>query len=437
VGVVVSDHKFERQTDRNITTLDAKQRLIDLMANPFVLPDEDIYDEPVRYYKLNLRWAPIIFGWLDWLEDIAGWVEAEDESFSGIQQVLKFEEGIEPVATEAELTNAIYNGMYKWTNDVAKQIISGRITDIAVDEDGNIVAPSEGGALPGDDPLTPQDESKMAKSGGAIRVRIGINDLLLDVHTLYGNDAVEDTTLSDALFIISSRYKVDITALTTVMTEYWADRAASKVQLTTIDTNLLDSELYCEGVSKQTINSVIVDITAVSIEARQNAVGLVNALTDEQISDWFNIGSETGSTNYLAYSCEPIPDYEFTIQWGAASINDTHIFKKHHRYLITVEGSLLDPDGDIQDAWWHKQVGQIEVFDNADFNIQQGGAVKIDPTVFEVPYNVQHKYVWTLDMGDQDASPQWTLSRDGTMAVGSTSPSNGLLVKVHDLGEIF
>jgi hypothetical protein len=91
----MTDHKFDKSTDRHATLLDFKQRLIDLMANSQQLPETEWDEEPVRYYKLNKKWAPIVFGWLDWLEDVAGWADAEDENYEGIQAILAFEEGID------------------------------------------------------------------------------------------------------------------------------------------------------------------------------------------------------------------------------------------------------------------------------------------------------------------------------------------------------
>lgn len=91
----MTDHKFDKSTDRHATLLDFKQRLIDLMANSQQLPDVDWDAEPIRYYKLNQQWAKIVFGWLDWLEDVAGWPDAEDDNYEGIQAILAFEEGIE------------------------------------------------------------------------------------------------------------------------------------------------------------------------------------------------------------------------------------------------------------------------------------------------------------------------------------------------------
>lgn len=433
------DHKFERQTDRQIVLLDFKQRLIDLMENPFVLPEEDIYDEPVRYFKANLKWTPILFGWLDWLEDVAGWAAAEDENFPGIQQILKFEEGID-IVTPDELKGAISDGMYKALNDLAKQIVSGRTTDINVDENGVVTSPSDDVQLdefPADDPLTDIDENKAASAGCAITQAIGIQDYINYIDFLYGPmNGAPVTSEADALEQIQWLYVTE-TPLAAGLTDYYQFRLTNNALPDIVEFDLAQ-HIYCDSgeILENVVVSFFASSTTISIEQKQIYIGLVQGLEETQFKLWCNRGSKAPSTDYLAYECEPIPDYEFTIQWGAPSLNDTHTWKKNHRMLVIVEGFLLDPDGDIQDAWWHKQVGQIEIFDTSDFNIQQGGATKIDPTSFEVPFNVAHKYTWTIDMGTVNANPQWTLNRDATMAVGSSSPSGGLLIKIHDLGEI-
>ena len=90
------DNKFERPYgDRQIILDDFKKRVIDLIENHQPLPDTGIYDEPVRYFKANLKWTPIIFGLLTWAEDLAYWPAAANDLYTGIQQILIFEEGIE------------------------------------------------------------------------------------------------------------------------------------------------------------------------------------------------------------------------------------------------------------------------------------------------------------------------------------------------------
>ena len=89
--------------DRQQAALDFRKRVLAWQDQNQVLPSVDIYDEPVRYYKLNKEWAKIIWGLLNHLEQPAAWPLAEDQDYSGIQQVMKFEQGIDmPLEVDCE-----------------------------------------------------------------------------------------------------------------------------------------------------------------------------------------------------------------------------------------------------------------------------------------------------------------------------------------------
>lgn len=430
----MSDHKFDRSIDRQAVLDDLKRRIIDLMENPYVVPDVGIYDEPVRYFKANEEWCKIIFGWLDWLEDVAGWQDAEDDNHAGIQAILIFEEGIEPVEPNPTDTyEAIKFGIYDAFNDLAKQIVSGRTTNISVDDTGAVSDPSdtEGAELPEDDENTPQDESAMARSGGASGVRLGINQIWTFLNASYtASPQVPAGTASDRLQYL---FKLDEIKTDYLCDYYYGERLASNPYVASF-ASTLDSYLYCKGITKQSIAEWILEVHTAN--QRDMALLVLDALTDEQLAAWFDRGTHSPSTDYLAYSCVPIPTYSFNITAFGSDFNDTHVLKKYHRYLVTVTGYFVDVDGDIQDAFWHKQVGQNEVFE-LDMSIQILNATKRYPTVFEVPFDTtNHKYAWTIEMGQSDASAQWTLNRDATIAVGATSPTGGLHFIVQDLGEI-
>lgn len=435
------DRKYERSVDRQVTLLDYKSRLIDLLTMMQALPETDIYDEPVRYFKANLKWTPIIFGWLDILEDVSGWHDAEDDNYTGIQQILKFEEGIEPImTTPAEMQTAITEGIYKAVNDIAKQIVSGSRGGFSVDEDGNLVPPSAGDVpLPPDDPLTAIDDTEAALAGAYIAVANGINSFIAYVDLLFGPTQAPVTSLADTQALVKLRF-ITSTTIDAVISAYYDDRIAGQGELGILVASDLAEYLYCDKASlaiATSFNRFISFHATMTVEDKFRYTELLAGLDEAQLDAWYAAGLEVPSTNYLAYGCVPIPDYNLTIQWQGGAINDTHTLKKNHRYLVTVLGSLLDPDGDIQDAFWNVNAATgIKTFNTSDFNIQIGQAVKIDPTIFEADYNTDHLYAWTVDMGAINANPQWGIVRNAIMAVSSTSPSNGLFIQVHDLGEI-
>jgi hypothetical protein len=405
--------------------------------NPRPAPIVGIFDEPTRCLKINLEWWSHVSGMIDALSSDELWTGDDEEQARALREIaalLAYNNCGDDSVTPEEYEEASYNAMYRAVNDVAKQIVSGRIVNFSVGDDGTVSDPSEGAdsvELPEDDPASQIDETESARAGGAIQVRRGINQLLTDMNTLYGVDATPDTTLSDAEFIISSKYKVDLTALNVVMTEYWADRAAAKVQLTTIDTFNLDSALYCKGISKQTINSLIITITAVSIEARQNAVGLVNALTDAQISDWYERGTGVPSTTYLDFSC--VKANPETIIITAIGVNFTTLtqWKTNHRLKMTITGRFVDPANIKRDFWYYITAANVVSNVIASTNISVGAGVT-KPSTTQVPYNVTGSYVFTIETAFTSAM----VLRVDAGGVINAPLTGTITVLIEDLGEI-
>lgn len=372
-------------------------------------------------YKWRTRWHN-----LDLNKD-------ELESLIGDIEYRLMEECTMSIDYEA-LTQAIRDGTYQSMNDLAKQVVSGRTANIAVDDTGTVTDPTTGidpdAELPPDDPLTPTvDENLAAKAGGMINVRKTIQAVFNDLAAWHFG-AVPEAQAISRLILLYGLEGPNVDAFV----NYWYVVDATPDTPPLLDDEL-DSYLFCRGLSSQTFAKYSLNFHTPTTD-RETLLKFAPCLTDEILNQWYLTGIDTLATDYLGYSCIPIESYSFTIQWGAASINDTRVWKKNHRYLIKATGYLLDTDTDIQDAWWHDQAALAPVFDNVDFNIQQGGATKIRPTQFEVPYRDDHSYSWTLDMGTIDASPQWGIARDATMSAASTSPSGGLLIEIQDLGEI-
>lgn len=434
----MADNKFERDYDRQILLADRKARILDLLANGQLLPEVDIYDPPLRYFKANEQWCAILFGFLAWLEDVAGWQEAEEDDFSGIQQILKFEEGIDIfMATQSELEVAIHAGMYAFMQDLAKQIVSGVTSNFSVDENGNVVPGGPGQEpLPEDDPATILNESLSAKAGAAWRIAFGVNSLFIKLNELYGSLVAPATPLATAQRVIRDLYYSGDANATfdQYISDYYDRRSLSLPVVVDLDQDALSEWIYCHNLSHLPITEYILE-TVAQIDAAFNAIDLYGQILEDYYGIWYDEGITANNSDYLDYYCVPIPDYSFTIQWqDPVAFEDPRVWKKNHRVQVTVQGYLSDDDGNLQDAFWHKASGENEEFFPADFNIQQGGASEIIPSVFEAAYSGLHKYSWTINMGSIDASPQWHLARNGIMLPTATSPTGGLLIQVHDLG---
>lgn len=428
----MSDKKFERQYDRNLVPLDAKQRLIDLMANPFELPETGIYDEPVRYFKANLLWTPIIFGWLDWLEDIAGWQAAEDDNFRGIQEILVFEEGIDPImTTPAEMQEAITEGIYKAFNDLAKQVVSGSRANFAVDEDGNVVPPSAGGAvLPEDDPATVINEERAARAGAALSVATGLVKFYEYLLELYGPiDDTPVTPLEDAQFLINSTY-LTLPEMDPSMTAYYLERGLGGNCVQVLNGSELGGYIYCHGTLslQAAIRQYIVTLTTIDLNSKKRMIDLLLALDTAQLDAWFNAGLPVPSSAYHDFPCEPIPDEEILLTRDETK-DSNGIAKKNHRYLIKTQGLLTDIDGQLQDTWYFIEPGESPVFNAGHFNVTSTGFTA-DPTAAQVPYRDDHKYEWTFERDDNHVL-HFLWSTNVMMGEESTGQ---LTINLHDLG---
>lgn len=76
--------------DRRLVTSDEQKRYVSLDDLQLVPPAVGVFDEPLRCYAVNHEWAKIITGAVSILLNVACWRDAEDDSYSGIQQVMEF-----------------------------------------------------------------------------------------------------------------------------------------------------------------------------------------------------------------------------------------------------------------------------------------------------------------------------------------------------------
>ena len=337
--------------------------------------------------------------------------------------------------TPEQFYDANRRSIYDAWNDIAKQVVSGRTTNINVDGEGAVSDPStgEGVEIPPteDDPATPIDETLASRAGGVINTRLWIQRILNDM-AAWHFAAVPILAVPNRL---ATLYGFDPTDIDEWVTYYWNTDPSPDTVITLLSS--LDSQFFCRGLSSQSFANYALNIHTPTTD-RETLFQLAPHLTQELLNKWYETGTDTMATDYLGYSCVKIPSYSFTLQIGV-TLNDPVVLKANHRYQVTAQGYMLDSaDGDIQDAWFRKTTTGLPVYNNSDFNIQIGGAVKIDPTTFEVTYDaVNHRYVWTMDMGSSSVGAQWTWSRNSGMAAGTTtSPSGGLAVSVVDLGEI-
>ena len=148
-------------SDRVLVIQDERERIVELADFNLELPLAGIFDEPRRCYPINKEWAKIVTGAVSLLLEIAVWPDAENEDYSGIQQILEFLKGedcmdcedIEDCLETSTTITTINNNVTNINNTINNNNVSIDINTTTVN---NVFPPAEqeeiiGGEVPGCD----------------------------------------------------------------------------------------------------------------------------------------------------------------------------------------------------------------------------------------------------------------------------------------------
>jgi len=357
---------------------------------------------------------------------------SKDELEGLISEIeLRLMESAEMSMDYEALAAAIKTGMYDMVNDVAKQIVSGRTTNISVDDDGAVSDPSDAlpsDDLPEDDPETVGDESLEALAGGASAMRLGLNLIWSQLSTWY----VGSITASQSKARLKQIYILEPNETDALVDAYYNARTATQPYVTSFATTL-DSYFFCKGQTLQILARWIYDLQTANL---QDMSGLMaNAMTQEQLNVWFASGTQTPSTDYVDYSCTKTPSETITVPLDSnVFYSGVQTWKINHRIRWTVTGYQTDPQGNIIDFWWNRSAAGVLTFKSNDVMVRIGSTemVEGDATPNEVPYNTGHAYTWT-----------GILSLGGIMSIRvnrgtgiDTGTNYTWQVLVEDLGEV-
>lgn len=397
------DHKFERQYDRRGTLHDEKHRILDMLANPFEVPDVAWDEQPVRYFKLNLQWCKILAGWLDWMEEVAGWRDAEGDDHPGIQGFLEFEVGINGgvFMTPEEYYDAHKRATYDAWNDIAKQIVSGRTTNIAVGGDGTVTDPTTGGeggeGVPPDDPTTPEiREDLESRAGGAIFLTNKLDKILLDMFTWFSGYVAPSTGVTSQMAEdrLVNLYEFE-PANANNLASYWYDVYQNASGAVDLNDSVLDGLFYCKGVSLTTFARYIYEHHSTAAELPVLEIFL-ESLTQAQLDNWFAEGTAVPSKAYETYSCTLIDPEQVTLNMSTAEIVQVAtagVWKQNHRFRCIISGSFTDSDTPdiVRDFFWeHNTATGVKTFRNSNPFIS--GATSGAHNAAEVPFEASHNY---------------------------------------------
>lgn len=404
----------------------------------------DMDAEDYELKPLNQQQVAILLALLEYQKWPTRWTnlglnKSELETYiADIEQRLMRNESGGFDMTEEEMKRAIRDGIYEASNNLAKQIVSGRYINISVDEDGNVSDPTTEGddaGLPPDDPDTPNiDETLASKMGAASAVARAYESLLDRLDTYYGTvNGTPVSAASTAKYGIKLYFPCDELVMDSAIDNYYSYRSTNpRIQFNT--SIGFEGYLFCRGISERSIRKWLVDQSGFAEQKMQICDGLLLGLAEEFFTDYYNAGSQVPSLDYLDASCIPI---ETEVKQYSISENSLLVltWKANHRMKITVTGLVHDTAagkiGDQSSLWWKTTAAGVKTFRSGFVSIAIGGLGATNPTSNEVPYNATGTHVWTMDTfaGGQ---ARFTLTSDLT----TPNAAEKFTLTIEDLGEI-
>lgn len=342
--------------------------------------------------------------------------------------------------TVEELIEGVCGGLVCAAPKIGAMLATGVTSGFSVDDAGN---PTIGGGgedtveLPDDDPATEIDETAAARAGGMFSIAKGINAIIALTNTYFGADATADMTPAEAVTLIGLQYKIDETLMLGALTDMWAIKAASLGVIASLTEATVAGSLYCKGLSYQSINRVVLATAGISTASKVATADIVNAVTMEQIGDWYESGTLLPTTTYKEFTCVPSPTEVINYATLGVAVNSQTAWKNNHRLLFTVENYFTDSLGNVVDFWWYDAVGVTAPVNRiSSVNMQLGTGIT-KPTINQVPFAAGHKYQFTIDTPAAAGSLQLTIPSTGMTAPITPSVAGvGIKVTIEDLGEI-
>ena len=360
-----------KPTGKEVTLADQKQRILDLFEWQLELPQADIYDEPVRYYKANKEWTPILHGLLDWLADVAPWADAEDESYSGIQQMLKYLVGLDEseggiiVTTPQELEKAVCDGVVCAIERISARIVSGQEDNLK-----GAIEVATSGAISLRDALS---------QGGSVDIEGVTNE-----EVLYGQASSVGTGFRDLVneVIGWEADGVSIGSIVSRMIQFYlpiasviADDAIRQAFETDLQTEItaatanvtpvpsvpaIANLVYCNGNNKKSLYRYALDVEESggtdALEIANLYRLIIDNLDDTQLDDWYEDPSAIPDVGFTNAPCYKFPSTGMVVTSQDLFNENRHFWETQYampagvngrRVRVEVEGGILLTDGRI------------------------------------------------------------------------------------------
>lgn len=316
------------------------------------------------------------------------------------------------MATQAEIKQAIIDAQ----EEIAARFLSGQAGNVAsgitIGADGTIEVSTEG--APADDPATTAiDEEQAAFMGGAVSLARGFELVLDKIDAYYGaTNGTPTTSEQNAQFGIEAYFPCDDTAMNIGISNYYSYRASNNRILFNTSVTF-ERYLYCFGANAQGIKRYLVDQSGYDATKLSIVVRILEALSPEFFSDYYDAGVLVPSTDYIQAPCHKNDVEEWTQNWASAdsfSYSFTQTWKANHRFLLEIEGSYADADEPnvVHDGLWKINTSTgVKTF--IGFTLSVSGTTNV--TALQAPYRSDHKYAVTIEKtGDNIGS--WSVQND-------------------------
>lgn len=316
-------------SERRITNGDFKRIYLPIGDWDLIPPSEDIYDEPVFYYKANYKWAALIEGFVSWLTEITAWKNAEDENYSGIQSIMQFLERIVIEIDCAQVEDCL------GSSAIINQMITN-ITNNATNITNNTTIINE-----------ISDEVDVIQEQQFNRNDVPLVSTYADDDLCNAADYAAQKVIDNAISAFNSKNSTNFgawienildnsggwigNALELVWNTLDGSYAPTVAELIAANPYVVDA-LYGANLDRVAAQTAVLNDTNISAHAKSTVAAILGALTDSQIASWALVGKSNNSGGCIAttswqwkYSinaCTYALPIGWTLNIGAASCGD-------------------------------------------------------------------------------------------------------------------
>lgn len=302
---------------------------------------------------------------------------------------------------------------------------AGNFTDgatIEFDEEGNPIVDIEEGGTGGGSGTTQEQ-----RNGGVYNIILEYQKFLDDIRAWW-NSSLTEGQIKDR---VNAIYLVDETAMGLVLDDWFATDPPPAAVIYTFPSDAA-AWLYCKGYTQQDIAAFLVDDDPANLFLM---LEFTEAFLPEQFTTWYQRGTDTPATDYITYSCTPMPDENLILLINGAngSINTTNTQKTFHRLLFEVSGKVQHPtEGDRYFDFFYENDGGVVTY-RGGVNISRFGGGIDEPSQSKVPYNPAGTYRFTLDI--TAGSGVVTIAKNLVSGFPAVTTIGQFTINIKDFGE--